>query len=305
VPIRTIEQAGAYIASTHIVGAHIEGTHIEGTQKTPFFCVHGGTGNVASFPKLARGLGQDQPFYGLQWDGLRELKGTTTIAAMASRYLIDVRSVQPRGPYLLGGQCIGGLIAQEMARQLLAQGEQVSLVVMYDSPNMQSLAYVPQSSAEKAKVALYLAKVKGERGARALLHGVRTAATIGDRVSAATSVVKTKAWRDPAVKPRGFGELVADVLVDAVLSHRVQPPTAPTLYFASGLAAGHKIGLSGVWTDNSLGFAEFAGPNFRIVRAGGGHDHMLYSEDAINAVRQALEQFHQGTLPLARQRTIF
>ncbi len=289
VPIRTIDQANA-----KNVGIH----------KTPFFCVHGGTGNVASFPKLARGLPDDQPFYGLQWDGLRELKGTATLTAMATRYLIDVRSVQPRGPYLFGGQCVGGLIAQEMARQLLSQGQEVALVVMYDSPNMNSAAFVPQSSAEKAKVALYLTKLNGERGVRATLEGLRNAPSPRAKVRALTSAATTKVWRDPAVKPRGFGELVADILVDAVLAHRVTKPVAPTLYFSSGLAAGNKIGLSGTWTDNSLGFAEFAGPTFRIVRAGGGHEHMLYDAVAITAVRDALERFHRGSDPIARPRTL-
>jgi thioesterase domain-containing protein len=53
---------------------------------------------------------------------------------MAARYLDAVRSVQPRGPYLLGGWSLGGSAAFEMARQLTAQGDQVASLVLIDSP---------------------------------------------------------------------------------------------------------------------------------------------------------------------------
>src|SRR5690606_38688682 len=53
---------------------------------------------------------------------------------MAADYLSEVRQVQPNGPYLLGGFSGGGIVAYEMAKQLLAQGEEVSLLVMLDTP---------------------------------------------------------------------------------------------------------------------------------------------------------------------------
>ncbi|HYD06251.1 MAG TPA: SDR family NAD(P)-dependent oxidoreductase, partial [Reyranella sp.] len=65
---------------------------------TPFFCVHGGGGNVLTFSHLAGALGADQPFYGLQAvgvDGLR--RPLSTIEQMASGYLEAVRAVRPNG----------------------------------------------------------------------------------------------------------------------------------------------------------------------------------------------------------------
>ena len=49
---------------------------------------------------------------------------------MAAHYIEEIRSVQPHGPYLIGGTCTGGLAAYEIAQQLTAQGEQVILTVM-------------------------------------------------------------------------------------------------------------------------------------------------------------------------------
>ncbi len=83
---------------------------------------------------LARHLGADQPFYGLQPRGL-DGRGLlqTRVERMARHYLRAVRSVQPTGPYFLGGRCLGGLVAFEMARRLVADGQRVALLVILDS----------------------------------------------------------------------------------------------------------------------------------------------------------------------------
>ena len=52
---------------------------------------------------------------------------------MASRYLEEVRRVQPEGPYLLGGWSIGGNIAFEMAQQLQSAGQEVGFLVLIDT----------------------------------------------------------------------------------------------------------------------------------------------------------------------------
>ncbi|MFL6197022.1 MAG: non-ribosomal peptide synthetase, partial [Thermoanaerobaculia bacterium] len=102
--------------------------------RPPFFCVHPAGGDVLGFAALARSLGPDQPFYGLQSRGLAgDGEPLTRIEDMAARYLEEVRRVQPEGPYRLGGWSLGALIAFEMARQLQAAGEEVSLLAVLDS----------------------------------------------------------------------------------------------------------------------------------------------------------------------------
>jgi thioesterase domain-containing protein len=58
-----------------------------------------------------------------------------SVEEMASAYLAEIRAVQPSGPYFLGGYCGGGLIAYQMAQELLAAGEQVALLALIDSPS--------------------------------------------------------------------------------------------------------------------------------------------------------------------------
>jgi thioesterase domain-containing protein/non-ribosomal peptide synthetase component F len=104
--------------------------------RPPFFCIHGGGGNVLIYRDLSRHLGSDQPLYGLQAQGLDgERPCLTTIEAMASLYVTEIRRLQPHGPYHLGGYCMGGTVVYEMAQQLKAQGEEVALLALFDTMN--------------------------------------------------------------------------------------------------------------------------------------------------------------------------
>jgi len=99
--------------------------------KTPFFFLHGDFSGGGFFCRdLARHLGEDRPFYALHPHGLHGELPPPTIEAMAMERLAEVRRVQPKGPYLLGGFCNGALVAFEMARQLAAAGETIDTVVM-------------------------------------------------------------------------------------------------------------------------------------------------------------------------------
>ena len=92
--------------------------------KRPLFLVHPAGGHVFPYVHLARYLGPDQPCYGLQAKGLEEGESPhTRIKDMAADYIKALRTVQPNGPYFLGGWSMGGLVAFEMAQQLYTQGE--------------------------------------------------------------------------------------------------------------------------------------------------------------------------------------
>jgi thioesterase domain-containing protein/acyl carrier protein len=118
--------------------------------KTPFFCIHPIGGNVFCYMELARLMGSDRPFYGIQ---ATSLSGNgdldTRIESMAAHYIEGVRTIQPEGPYLLGGWSFGGVVAFEMARQLKHQHRQVARVALLDTwapPLRQTLnEYEPDS----------------------------------------------------------------------------------------------------------------------------------------------------------------
>ncbi|HTF93414.1 MAG TPA: thioesterase domain-containing protein [Verrucomicrobiae bacterium] len=99
----------------------------------PVFAVPGVFGNVVGFAELCRELGPGQPFYGLQSVGLDGSEPPlSSIEEMAVLYISEIRTVQPRGPYILLGACFGATVAYEMAHQLLAQGEEVAFLGLLD-----------------------------------------------------------------------------------------------------------------------------------------------------------------------------
>ncbi|HRO13687.1 MAG TPA: SDR family NAD(P)-dependent oxidoreductase [Paracoccus sp. (in: a-proteobacteria)] len=101
----------------------------------PFFVVAGMFGNVMNLRALAQRIGRDRRVYGLQARGLFGGDSPHEDFAEAARdYLAEIRQVQPRGPWLLGGFSGGGLIALEMARQLAEAGETVGQLILLDTP---------------------------------------------------------------------------------------------------------------------------------------------------------------------------
>jgi pimeloyl-ACP methyl ester carboxylesterase len=99
--------------------------------KPPIFFLHGDfRGGGYYCLNLARGLGEDQPFYALTPFGLDGRPSPSTVEEMAASYISMIRAVEPRGPYVLGGLCNGGIVAFEMARQLQESGKKVVLVAL-------------------------------------------------------------------------------------------------------------------------------------------------------------------------------
>jgi phthiocerol/phenolphthiocerol synthesis type-I polyketide synthase E len=105
-----------------------------------FFCMHGAGGNVLIYRELAKQLGTDQPFYGLQAQGLDgSCPPLTTIEEMGALYATEIRKFQAHGPYFIGGYCMGGTLAYEVARQLRIGGEEVALLALFDTMNWSNI----------------------------------------------------------------------------------------------------------------------------------------------------------------------
>ncbi|MDF5718964.1 MAG: thioesterase domain-containing protein [Rhizonema sp. PD37] len=102
--------------------------------KPPFFLVPGGDGIIFNFYHLAHHLGYERPFYTFQARGIYgDQPPYNQVEEMATDYIKALRTVQPQGPYLLGGHCFGAFVAFEMAIQLKKQGQEVALLAILDA----------------------------------------------------------------------------------------------------------------------------------------------------------------------------
>lgn len=105
-----------------------------GGSKLPFYCVPPAGGTALHFQDMVKYIPDDQPFYILEALGLDgKEKPHDDIKVMAEHNIKEIRTLQPEGPYLLGGRCFGGRVVFEMAQQLVRQNQQVALLAIFDT----------------------------------------------------------------------------------------------------------------------------------------------------------------------------
>lgn len=128
------------------------------TSKLPsFFLVAPGSGYIEPYinlPEIYSGL----DVYGLESPFLHQLPpGGWSMERAASVYIKEIRRIQPRGPYILGGWSIGGMYSYEISRQLIAEGETILGIILIESPCPNGMPNMPTPTIEAAELAgLYL-----------------------------------------------------------------------------------------------------------------------------------------------------
>jgi thioesterase domain-containing protein len=101
-----------------------------GGENLPMFLAASYTDDPAFlFSDLAQHLGADQPVYGLWVPG----DDNVSYRRLAARHVEEMLRVRPKGPYVVGGFSLGGLVAFEVARQLRERGEEVALLVLFET----------------------------------------------------------------------------------------------------------------------------------------------------------------------------
>jgi amino acid adenylation domain-containing protein len=129
----TIETLAAYLTRTPTRATALV-LLASGSADTPLFLIHHISGDITAYRDLARHLGAGRTIYGVRAPELdTNEKPLDRIEAMATRYVREIRTVQPKGPYLLGGHSAGAHIAYEMARQLRAGGDEVALLAILEA----------------------------------------------------------------------------------------------------------------------------------------------------------------------------
>jgi amino acid adenylation domain-containing protein len=109
--------------------------------RLPLYLMSPGGGNVLCYQALVSEFDTDTPVYGLQARGFYgSEQPLTTVDGIAADYIAAIRQVQPHGPYALAGWSFGGVVAYEMACQMTAAGEQISVLALIDAGIAHSFA---------------------------------------------------------------------------------------------------------------------------------------------------------------------
>ncbi len=105
-----------------------------GGARVPFFGVPGHNGDVFCYVRLSRHLGAAQPLYALEPPGVTHGAPLREIEALAAHFVGQLLAFHPVGPFQLGGYCLGGVTAFEVARQLAARGRTITLLALFETP---------------------------------------------------------------------------------------------------------------------------------------------------------------------------
>ena len=140
-PLTTLVEAPTIAELTGLMeGKHARDSLVpirKGGNKPAIFLVHDGDGETMLYRNLALRLDPDHPIYGLQpHSHSKHPILHTRIEEMAAYHIDKMRTVQPQGPYFIGGMCAGGVIAYEIARQLQSQSETVGMVALIDAADV-------------------------------------------------------------------------------------------------------------------------------------------------------------------------
>ena len=264
-----------------------------GGSRPPFFCVHGGFGGVLFYDQLARCLGPEQPLYGLQAEGLDGGPiEHASIRAMATYYLGEVRKVQPQGPYLFGGYSFGGFVAFEMAQQLRAAGEEVALLVLFDSHNrvgrnsivkrirLRCRERAPKERLGKLQyllecIALELGGIL-ENWYQAAQNLVHKAKELGEGAGQAAPQLRAL-------------DVVQGNNSRALSSYKVRPyPGQVTLFRAAHGTHGYRFGPDNGWTS-------FALDGLRVHEVPGEHE-TIFAQPNVSTLAEALDEYIRAAI---------
>jgi amino acid adenylation domain-containing protein len=255
-------------------------------RRPPYFCVHGAGGNVLNMHGLAQHLDPDRPFHGVQARGVDGREAPFgSIEEMADAYLVEIRAVQPHGPYFLGGYCGGGHVAYAMAQRLLAEGELVASLTLIDSPG-------PGRPPPVSRLRRWSQTLLHERGG-ALLRRLQ-AKWQRDRGRARSEATLRQHLAHGEVVPHELRDFwLTNEFIRAAAHYRMEPYPGRLLVFRA------RDGAPGEPED--LGWKEMAGGGL-VVEAVPGDHHSLAQEPHVRVLGARLEAALQAAEAAVAQR---
>jgi thioesterase domain-containing protein len=280
---------------------------LKGGDGSNLFLVHDVDGETLLYLSLARHLPADVAVFGLE---PRRIAGVpfahATIEEMAAFHLEAVRRKQPHGPYLLGGLCAGGVIAYEMAAQLLAAGESVGLVLLLET----AMPRAVERLGIKQRLTRFKQAVMDYRGSRPIslrqlgaivFFSVRKAsralrAEITERSSVILwMVARYHLMRTLLLRIRRWPRFVPALSVRQIytFAHERYVPssmTLPSIVLVRGSTGeGDDTPYREVFVDDSFGWRTYV-PQLTVIDVQGGHASML-EERFVNSLAAALRPY--------------
>jgi amino acid adenylation domain-containing protein len=271
------------------------------------FLVHDGDGETLLYRNLALRLDRRHRVFGLNPHALPGVPmAHTRIGDMAAHHLRKVKSVQPQGPYLLGGMCAGGVIAFEMALQLQAQGERVALIALLDAA-APGAVLKPWRFA-KERLGRMAGELRRTQKASAIRRAGRVGASLARKLRNLVAYQVGKAWREARddlrmrllrasldrgrAPPKLIGQLSATIAyLHAEREYRPGGRLEQGLLVLLRATCGEGIDAPFIdfYADPLLGWSSLSAREVRVVDVPGGHTSML-QEPHVDALAERMQE---------------
>jgi thioesterase domain-containing protein/NAD(P)-dependent dehydrogenase (short-subunit alcohol dehydrogenase family) len=263
--------------------------------RPPFFSIHGRGGNVLNYAAFVEHLGSDQPLYGLQCRGLDgSAEPFQSLPEMAAAYVEEIRTVQPSGPYFLGGGSMGGTVALEMAQQLQAKAERVALVAMFDTYGPHYFEFYAPNEVRGRSSSQALDAVRHHARKLQALSAREGYDYIQSRASARVHD-KYKHWMCSVYRlaglplPHTLRYFALERLnVDMLLKYVPETYTGRIVLFRA------LVQPDGVYQEPMLGWSSIARGPFEVVNIPGTHNNLIEQPILGQRLRIALQQAQQA-----------
>lgn len=256
--------------------------------KPPLFCVDGGP----FFVPLAQNLGADQPVFGLRLEDTTQFPSPYRFEDIAAYHIESLRMAQPKGPYYLGGWCLAGVLAYEMARQLQAQGEEVVLVALFDAANPAYLRRFSKAEVAVRRTLFWVQKAKLHFHRLRHLGLAATWEYLGERVESIRQHFRLARWRRAYRSRLGKTEQLSGelrganaVVYLAARSYKPGPCAGRVALFRSALEP-----LS-LHRDPMLGWSDLA--THMVVEEVPGDHREIFDEPAVRVLAAQLSEHLQ------------
>jgi thioesterase domain-containing protein/acyl carrier protein len=246
--------------------------------RTPLFFLQGYPGYL----RIATRLGPRQPVFCIPNVGAHDVPADCSMEQLVEQYLAVLREFQPSGPYLLGGWCQAGVLAYEMGRKLVIQGQSVPLVALFDSVNPAAAPGAWSWRQWPAKARFHLDALRN-LGDEERFHYVADrcrwmATVLGSRLRRASY----RAQRSMPLKQPSRLAHMADIQIQSVLAHR--PGTYPgrVLLFRCRQTSFSQ------YLDGTYGWGPLVQGGLEVVDLPGDH-RSLFEEPIVSTLARELE----------------
>jgi thioesterase domain-containing protein/acyl carrier protein len=259
----------------------------------PIFLVDAGT----IFLPLARRMGLNQPLFGLLLPLLSALPLRFKMKDITAYLLEVLKAARPRGPYVLGGWSMAGVLAYDMAQELRARGEEVPLLILFDTS---SPSYVRRFRGVKAfpmRVLFFAEKLLYRLGNLRRIRPVEAVRYILDRIRAIRSRLRTRLldfWY-PGLHPESDDEYARG----ARLQYLAAGDYSPTPYDGKVVLLRSELFQTGPFRDSKLGWGPLIREGLDIYEMPGNHVAMFVEPFVAQLAEKLESHLPQSADPLA------